>query len=176
MASISCSLKAWHVRCRSPETRYLSSVTRWLGHQMETFSALLAICAGNSSVTGEFPAQRPVTRNFDVFSHLHLNTRLSKHPWSWWFETLSRPLRRHCDVWYLWFKTAHVYHTICPPRKHGLLSELPQFRNPVSQLFHVKSEYKNHESVLEHKGHIPRSHRKCQDYVYIKWEYWSTIY
>ena len=29
---------------------------------METFSALLAICAGNSPVPGEFPAQRPVTR------------------------------------------------------------------------------------------------------------------
>ena len=35
-------------------------------HQMETFSALLAICAGNSPVTGEFSAQRPVTRSFDV--------------------------------------------------------------------------------------------------------------
>ena len=34
---------------------------------METFSALLAICAGNSPVSGEFPAQRPVTRSFDVF-------------------------------------------------------------------------------------------------------------
>ena len=33
---------------------------------METFSALLAICAGNSPVSGEFPAQRPVTRSFDV--------------------------------------------------------------------------------------------------------------
>ena len=32
---------------------------------METFSVLLAICAGNSPVTGEFPAQRPVTRIFD---------------------------------------------------------------------------------------------------------------
>ena len=29
---------------------------------METFSALLALCAGNSPVPGEFPAQRPVTR------------------------------------------------------------------------------------------------------------------
>ena len=38
----------------------------WWRHQMETFSALLAICAGNSSVTGEFPSQRPVTQNFDV--------------------------------------------------------------------------------------------------------------
>ena len=34
---------------------------------METFSALLALCAGNSPVSGEFPAQRPVTRSFDVF-------------------------------------------------------------------------------------------------------------
>ena len=33
---------------------------------METFSALLAICAGNSLVPGEFPAQRPVKRSFDV--------------------------------------------------------------------------------------------------------------
>ena len=36
-------------------------------HQMETFSALLVLCAGNTPVTGGFPSQRPVTRNFDVF-------------------------------------------------------------------------------------------------------------
>ena len=30
------------------------------------FSVLLAFCLGNSSVTGEFPAQRPVTRSFDI--------------------------------------------------------------------------------------------------------------
>ena len=41
-------------------------------------SALLAICAGNSPVTGEFPAQRPVTRSFDVFFYLDLNKRLNK--------------------------------------------------------------------------------------------------
>ena len=34
---------------------------------METFSALLAISAGNSPVSGEISAQRPVTRSFDVF-------------------------------------------------------------------------------------------------------------
>ena len=43
---------------------------------METFSALLAICAGNLPVTGEFPAQRPVTRSFDVFFDLRLNKQL----------------------------------------------------------------------------------------------------
>ena len=49
----------------------------WWRHQTGTFSALMAICAGNSPVTGELPAQRPVTRIFDVFSNLLLNKRLS---------------------------------------------------------------------------------------------------
>ena len=62
---------------------------------METFSALLAICAENSPVPDEFPAQRPVTRSFDVFFDLCLNKRLSKQSWGWWFETPSRPLWRH---------------------------------------------------------------------------------
>ena len=48
---------------------------------METFSALLAICAGNSPFPGEFPAQRPVTRSFDVFFDLRLNKWLSKQSW-----------------------------------------------------------------------------------------------
>ena len=48
---------------------------------------------GDSQVTGEFPAQRPVTRSFDVFFDLHLNKRLSKQSWGWWFETLS------CSLW-----------------------------------------------------------------------------
>ena len=69
----------------------------WWRHQMETFSALLAICAGNSPVPGEFPAQRPMTRSFDVLFDLRLNQRLSKQLWGWWFETPSRPLWRHCN-------------------------------------------------------------------------------
>ena len=40
---------------------------------MEIFSALLAFCARKSPVTGEFPAQRPVTRSFNVFFDLCLN-------------------------------------------------------------------------------------------------------
>ena len=83
-------------------------VSQW-HHQMETFSALLALCAGNSPVTGEFPAQRPLTRSFDVFFDPRLNKRLSKQSSGWWFETPSRPLWRHCDV--LWFVTDqfHLY-------------------------------------------------------------------
>ena len=44
----------------------------------ENNSALLALCVGNSPVTGEFSAQRPVTQSFDVFSELRLDKRLSK--------------------------------------------------------------------------------------------------
>ena len=52
-------------------SRY-ESVT-WWRHQMETFSALLALCVGISPVPVEFLAQRPVTRSFDVFVDLRLN-------------------------------------------------------------------------------------------------------
>ena len=69
----------------------------WWRHQMETISALLAICAGNSPVSGEFPAQRPVTRSFDVFFDLRMDGRLSKHSWSWWLDTLSCPLWRQSN-------------------------------------------------------------------------------
>ena len=65
---------------------------------METFSALLAIYAGNSPVPGEFPAQRPVMRNLEIFFDLRLNKRLSKQSWGWWFEMLPRPLWRHSNA------------------------------------------------------------------------------
>ena len=76
----------------------LKMLISWWRHQMETFSALLAICAGNSPVPGEFPAQRPVTQSFNVCFDLRLNKRLSKQSWGWWFETLSRQLWRHSNV------------------------------------------------------------------------------
>ena len=82
---------------------------------METFSALLAICAGNSPVSGEFPAQRPVTRSVDVFFDLRLKQRLSKQSWGWWFVTLSHPLWRHCNG-----ISQH-----CPQYSSALVSILP---------------------------------------------------
>ena len=45
-------------------------------HQMDTFAALLALCAGNSPVTGEFPTKRHVARSFDVSLYLRLNKTL----------------------------------------------------------------------------------------------------
>ena len=40
---------------------------------MEKFFPLLALCVENSTITGEFPAQRPMTRSFDVFFGLRIN-------------------------------------------------------------------------------------------------------
>ena len=71
--------------------------TTWWRHQRETFSALLALCMGNSLVTGEFPSQRPVTRRFDVSCDLCLNRRSSKQSIHRWFGTPSHPLWRHCN-------------------------------------------------------------------------------
>ena len=47
------------------------------------------LLCGNSPVTGEFPAQRPVTRSFDVFFDLHMNKRKSK--------------QSHYDVTVMWY-------------------------------------------------------------------------
>ena len=84
-------------RCCDMSTCIVALLNTWWRHQMETFSTLLAFCAGNSPVHGEFPAQRPVTQSFDVFIDLRLNKRLSKQSRGWWFETLSCPLWRQCN-------------------------------------------------------------------------------
>ena len=51
----------------------------WFGDDKDhkAIFALLALCAGNSSVIGDFPAQRPVTQDLDVFIDLRVNKRLS---------------------------------------------------------------------------------------------------
>ena len=102
------------IPCVRNKIVFFSASRTWWRHQMETFSALLAICAGKSPVPSEFPAQRPVTGSFDAFFDLHLNKRLSKQSWGWWFETLLRPLWRHSNelaiqstyqlfnVWHAW--------------------------------------------------------------------------
>ena len=73
---------------------------------METFFALLAICAGagNSPVPGEFPAQTPVMRSFGDFFDLRLNKQLSKQSWGWWLD------RAHYDVIVMGRKTKD---TVC---------------------------------------------------------------
>ena len=68
---------------------------------METFSALLAICAGNSPVPSEFPAHRPVTWSLDVYFDLRMKKWFSKQSWGWWFEPPSCSLWCQCNVIWL---------------------------------------------------------------------------
>ena len=70
----------------------------WWRHQMEKISALLAFCAENSPVPGEFPTQKPVTRSFEFSFDLRPNKRLSKQSWGWWYETPSSSLWCHRNV------------------------------------------------------------------------------
>ena len=91
------SLQWRHMMPREWDRGARRRLCTWWRHQMETFFALLALCAVNSPVTGEFPAQRPVTRSLDVFFDLRLNKLLSKQLWGWWSEeTPSCPLWHHC--------------------------------------------------------------------------------
>ena len=89
----------WHTRCISSPQKIMQSQNSltWWRHGMETLSALLALCVGNSPVTCEFPAQRPVTRSLELFFDLCLNKRLSKQSWGWWFDTPSRSSWCHCN-------------------------------------------------------------------------------
>ena len=78
-------LRAWSYRLQA-----------WWRHQMETFFALLAICARNSPITGEFPTQRPVMRSFDVFFDLRFNNSLI-YTWinGWVNNGEAGDLKRH---------------------------------------------------------------------------------
>ena len=79
---------------------------------MEPLSAILALCAGNSPVTGEFPSQRPVSRSFDAIFGLRLNKWLSKQSRRRWLDTPSRSL--WCHFYYIgpWDKWQTVWNML----------------------------------------------------------------
>ena len=60
----------------SRTTFTLKVVWSWWRHQMETCSALLALCEGNPPLAGRFPSQCPVS--FDASFDVRLNKRLDK--------------------------------------------------------------------------------------------------
>ena len=73
---------------------------------------------------GEFPAQRAVTRSFDVSLDLRLNKRLRKQSWDWWFETPSRWLWRHRNEYVNSYERLHYFLT-------KLKFHFPQHNRPV---------------------------------------------
>ena len=127
----------------------------WWRHHMEAFSALLAICAGNSPVPGEFPVQKASDSElWCFFFYLRLNTRLRKQSWGCWFETLSRPLWGHCNapviIWLdpydiNWLLTAPVemhwlsYFMIILSWLHLALADINQYVTKVANNHHTLS-------------------------------------
>ena len=100
---------------------------------MEAFCVLLALCMGNSPVTGEFPSQRLVTQSFDTYFDLRLNRRLSKQSCSWWFEM---PL---CSLWHYCNQSGTkptLVTKIWPPNLVTICAWLPKLVANVSSNFH----------------------------------------
>ena len=136
----------------------------WWRHQMETFSASLALCAGNSPVTGEFPSQRPVTRGFDVFFGLLLNKRLSKQSWGWWFETPSCSLWRHDNIHQRYLKIpesgSRVYPYMCIYHRSDWL--LQQFEEWTSRESHRETPAcAKHSCQINFQSETVKSHNPC---------------
>ena len=80
-----------------PEISRITSTGMMTSKNVNIFRVTGPLC-GEFTGPGEFPAQRPVTRSFDVFFHLRLNKRLSKQPRGWWFETPTSWLWRQCNA------------------------------------------------------------------------------
>ena len=95
---------------------------RWR-HQMETFPALLALCAGNSPVTGEFPSQRYVTRNFDVFFDLRPNN-------GWVNNRKSVDLRRH-----------RTHYDVNVMTQMAIVAHIHNVRNPRWEIWYFHGKY-----------------------------------
>ena len=109
---------------------------------------------GEFTGPGEFPAQRTVTRSFDVFFDLRPNKWLSKQPWGWWFETPSWSLWRHCNViksahWYICFKCLYSW-SMAPPwfgGNHFIVPHILLFyriKNKMKYIYIITQESKGH--------------------------------
>ena len=121
--------------------------------------ALLALCEENSTVTGEFPSQRPVTLSFGVLFYLCPNKRSSKQPRSRWFETPWHLLCRHCNYGLQTRQILWMYPIKPMPLQVGALASKPNLFNAYH--IHVTSRFANtlhwrhndHDSVSNHQPH-----------------------
>ena len=106
---------------------------------METFSALLALCAANSPVTGEFPSPRTVTRSLDIFFGLRLNKRLSNGE--------TGDLRRHRAHYVLWHINARnaCYCTESTCSLAAILTIGAWHPNPLHRRHNGRNSVSNHQ-------------------------------
>ena len=124
----------------------------WWRHQMETFSALLALCAGNSPVTGEFPTQRPVTRSFAFFSLIYAWIN------GWVSNREAGDLRRH-----------HAYYDVIV-MKFALVNKIWIC---ISQMFHgismpCQTRHKElQSSIIYNISYEIQTHTHIYIYIYM---------
>ena len=110
---------SWTSSATCVQRSYFEIITMMTSSNGNIFRVTGPLC-GEFTGPGEFPAQRPVTRTFDVFFDLRLNKRLSKQPCGWWFETPSWSLWRQCNdhiSYGKWVDTFHIVYdgTIADP-------------------------------------------------------------
>ena len=117
----------------------------WWRHEMEAFSALLAIYEGNSPV----PAQSPVTLSFGVFFDLRLNKRLSKRSL---LSELYEWLPRHRDGQFF-----SKYQLLMEKYRFFLLRVWDTHRNKIGR--------NPHDDAIKWK-HFPRY---CREFTGYRW-------
>ena len=106
---------------------------------METFSALLAICARNSPVPVTSP-HKGKWRGALTFSLICARI----NGWGWWFETLSRPLWRHCnDVGSV--KVCNLFFSLFIVRIHIWISKNGEGRPEAN---HNKTQQNHYNDVI----------------------------
>ena len=108
MSLISWDHFMWPEMTDTKETVFMCSSIKMTSSNGYSFRVTGHLC-------GEFPAQRPVTRRFDIFFDMCLNKRLRKQSWGWWFETLSRQLWRHWMLFVheIWYQQILLFHMRC---------------------------------------------------------------
>ena len=133
-----------HLDCVALDLRFYASQeissSGWR-HQMETFSAWLAICAGNSPVTGVFPSQKPVTRSFGSLICAWIN--------GWVNNRAAGNLRRHrahydvsVMVRMLWkYDTSVCNAMIIFHKHHVILQWSTHIRCIACWLFHINRHF-----------------------------------
>ena len=107
---------------------YVNAIFDLTSSNRNIFSRYRSFARGINRSPVNSPHKGQWRRAFDVFFDLHLNKRLIKHWWGWWFETSSHPLWRHCNVfWYtdstvlLWRDHLFFFlHNILTKTCHGL--------------------------------------------------------
>ena len=163
--TLPCSTNKEYWLCSWP------NYSTWWCHQMETFSVLLAFCVGNSLVIGEIPAQRPVTRSFDVFFDLCLKQHLRKQWRCWWFEKSLCSLWHHCneDAMITKFSISRYY--VQQWQQQGINQTLSSQNTP--HILHIYTSYVASDvQFLEHTDHLITA-QHCMELAWIYSKYAS---